>query len=52
MVATGATVVCDPLDPVADLVRVQRLAVLLAGRLGLDPDRPRSLSRSVVLGAG
>src|ERR1700709_184244 len=47
--ATGATVVCDPLDPVADLVRVQRLAVLLADRLGLDPDRPRSLSRSVVL---
>jgi len=26
--------------------------VLLADRLGLDPDRPRSLSRSVVLGAG
>jgi CRISPR-associated protein Cas5a/b/c len=50
--ATGATVVSDALDPVADLVRVQRLAVLLADRLGLDPDRPRNLSRSVVLGAG
>jgi glucosamine 6-phosphate synthetase-like amidotransferase/phosphosugar isomerase protein len=49
--ATGATVVCDRLDPVADLVRAQRLAVLLADRLGLDPDRPRNLTRSVVLGA-
>ena len=49
--ATGATVVSDPLDPVADLVRAQRLAVLLAERLGLDPDRPRHLTRSVVLGA-
>ena len=28
--ATGATVVCDDLDPVSDLVRVQRLAVSLA----------------------
>jgi fructoselysine-6-P-deglycase FrlB-like protein len=47
--ATGATVVCDDLDPVADLVRAQRLAVLLAKGLGLDPDRPRHLTRSVVL---
>ena len=47
--ATGATVVCDALDPVADLVRVQRLAVHLAEAAGLDPDRPRHLSRSVVL---
>ncbi len=49
--ATGATVVCDALDPVSDLVRVQRLAVALAEAAGLDPDRPRNLSRSVVLGA-
>lgn len=48
---TGATVVCDDLDPVADLVRAQRLAVVLAEELGLDPDRPRHLTRSVVLGA-
>ncbi len=47
--ATGADVVCDDLDPVADLVRIQQLAVRRAQRLGLDPDRPRSLSRSVVL---
>jgi fructoselysine-6-P-deglycase FrlB-like protein len=49
--ATGARVVCDPLDPVPDLVRVQLLAVRMARRLGLDPDRPRNLTRSVVLGA-
>lgn len=36
-------------DPVADLVRVQRLAVEVAKRAGLDPDRPRNLTRSVVL---
>jgi fructoselysine-6-P-deglycase FrlB-like protein len=47
--ATGATVVADDLDPVADLVRVQALAVRRAERLGLDPDRPRALTRSVVL---
>ncbi len=49
--ATGATVVCDDLDPVSDLVRVQMLAVRLAETAGLDPDRPRNLTRSVVLGA-
>ncbi|CAL9624641.1 SIS domain-containing protein [Streptomyces sp. enrichment culture] len=37
------------LDPLADLVRAQRLAVHLAVGRGLDPDKPRSLSRSVVL---
>ena len=47
--ATGATLICDELDPVADLVRVQLLAVLLAEARALDPDRPRNLSRSVVL---
>jgi fructoselysine-6-P-deglycase FrlB-like protein len=46
---TGATVVNDDLDPVADLVRVQRLAVALGQRQGFDPDRPRSLTRSVIL---
>lgn len=49
--ATGATLICDELDPVADLVRAQLLAVRLAERRGLDPDRPRNLSRSVVLEA-
>ena len=38
------------LDPMADLVRAQRLAVAVAEAKGLDPDRPRHLTRSVVLG--
>jgi fructoselysine-6-P-deglycase FrlB-like protein len=46
---TGASLVDDALDPVADLVRAQLLAVERAEALGLDPDQPRSLTRSVVL---
>ncbi|MFI5895351.1 SIS domain-containing protein [Actinoplanes sp. NPDC051513] len=38
-----------PLDPMADLVLAQRVAVLLATGQGLDPDSPRHLTRSVVL---
>jgi fructoselysine-6-P-deglycase FrlB-like protein len=38
-----------PLDPLADLVVAQRVAVLLATSQGLDPDNPRNLTRSVVL---
>ncbi|SFJ80214.1 SIS domain-containing protein [Streptomyces pini] len=38
------------LDPMADLIRAQRLAVALAETSGADPDRPRNLTRSVVLG--
>jgi fructoselysine-6-P-deglycase FrlB-like protein len=49
--ATGAIVVNDALDPVADLVRAQLLSVRLASARGLDPDQPRNLTRSVVLGA-
>lgn len=37
------------LDPMADLVRAQRLAVAVSEAAGLDPDRPRHLTRSVVL---
>ncbi|MEV6106098.1 SIS domain-containing protein [Streptomyces sp. NPDC051940] len=37
------------LDPMADLVRAQRLAVLVAEAKGYDPDRPRNLTRSVIL---
>jgi len=47
--ATGATVVANGLDPMAELVLVQRTAVALAEARGLDPDRPRHLTRSVVL---
>ncbi|MEU9671106.1 sugar isomerase [Streptomyces bobili] len=39
----------DDLDPLADLIRAQRLAVHLAEARGYDPDRPRNLTRSVVL---
>jgi fructoselysine-6-P-deglycase FrlB-like protein len=49
LAATGATVVNDDLDPVADLVRAQLLAVRLAVRQGFDPDHPRHLTRAVVL---
>jgi fructoselysine-6-P-deglycase FrlB-like protein len=47
--ATGARVVTSGLDPLAQLVQCQRLAVALAGARGLDPDHPRALTRSVVL---
>ncbi|MER7752838.1 sugar isomerase [Kitasatospora sp. NPDC097643] len=47
--ATGATAVSSGLDPLADLVRAQRLAVALAERRGLDPDQPRNLTRSIIL---
>jgi fructoselysine-6-P-deglycase FrlB-like protein len=46
---TGATIVGGELDPMAELVRIQRTGVALAERRGLDPDRPRHLTRSVVL---
>lgn len=36
-------------DPMADLLRVQRLAVALAERAGINPDEPRNLTRSIVL---
>jgi len=48
--ATGALFVDHADDPQVDLVRVQRLAVARAELHGLHPDRPRQLSRSVVLG--
>ncbi|MFD7987602.1 SIS domain-containing protein [Kitasatospora indigofera] len=38
------------LDPMADLVRVHRLAVAAAEAAGRNPDRPLNLTRSVVLG--
>jgi fructoselysine-6-P-deglycase FrlB-like protein len=36
-------------DPLAELVVVQRLAATVARARGLDPDRPRNLTRSVIL---
>jgi fructoselysine-6-P-deglycase FrlB-like protein len=47
--ATGARLHHDSLDPLAGLVLAQRFAVALATHRGLDPDRPRLLTRSVVL---
>ncbi|MER5599162.1 sugar isomerase [Streptomyces sp. NPDC002265] len=47
--ATGGRWVRGELDPLAELVRAQRLAVAVAAARGLDPDRPRHLTRSVIL---
>jgi fructoselysine-6-P-deglycase FrlB-like protein len=47
--ATGATVRVGHLDPMAELVLAQRMALALARAKGLDPDHPRHLTRSVVL---
>jgi len=47
--ATGATWVRSELDPLADLIRAQRLAIAIGHARGLDPDNPRNLSRSVIL---
>jgi fructoselysine-6-P-deglycase FrlB-like protein len=46
---TGATIVHSRLDPLADLILAQRLAIALAAHRNLDPDAPRHLTRSVVL---
>ncbi|MFJ4521746.1 SIS domain-containing protein [Streptomyces sp. NPDC088810] len=47
--ATGGRWLQGALDPLAELVRIQRLAVAVAAARGLDPDRPRHLTRSVIL---
>ncbi len=50
LAGTGAAVVEEQqFDPMAQLVRAQRLAVSLAAHKGLDPDSPRNLTRSIVL---
>lgn len=46
---TGAHFEHRDADPMSELVRVHRLCLLRAGRDGLDPDRPRHLTRSIVL---
>lgn len=46
---TGATVINHGGDPLVGLLGAQRLAVALAERKGINPDHPRSLSRSVIL---
>jgi fructoselysine-6-P-deglycase FrlB-like protein len=47
--ATEANVESSGLDPMADLIRAQRLAVALAEAKRLNPDEPRHLTRSVLL---
>ncbi|MER5867504.1 sugar isomerase [Kitasatospora sp. NPDC002040] len=47
--ATGARWIEGGLDPLAELVRIHRLTVAVAAVKGLDPDRPRNLTRSVIL---
>lgn len=47
--STGGLWIQGRLDPLAELVRAQRLAVAVAAARGLDPDRPRHLTRSVIL---
>lgn len=46
---TGAELITSTGDPMADLVRAQRVAVARAEAFGLDPDQPRHLARSVIL---
>jgi fructoselysine-6-P-deglycase FrlB-like protein len=46
---TGAAVVVGTLDPLAELIRAQRVAVAMAENHGMDPDNPRNLTRSVIL---
>ena len=47
--AAGGTAWFGDVDPLAELVRVHMLAVAAAHARGLDPDRPRNLTRSVIL---
>jgi fructoselysine-6-P-deglycase FrlB-like protein len=45
----GGTFITRDTDPMAELVRVQRVAVARAHAQGLDPDQPLHLTRSVIL---
>lgn len=47
--ATGAHLEHSDVDPMADLLRVHRLCLVKSTALGLDPDRPRNLARSIIL---
>ena len=47
--ATGAWFEHRDIDPLADLVRLHRLCLVKARRAGVDPDRPRHLTRSIIL---
>ncbi|MCQ3803439.1 MAG: SIS domain-containing protein [bacterium] len=47
--ATGAAVHWPECDPLASLVGVQRLGLRMAAERGHNPDKPRHLTRSVIL---
>ncbi len=47
--STGASLIVAEADPMVELVRIHRAVVALALARGFDPDRPRNLTRSVVL---
>lgn len=47
--ATGAHFEHRDIDPLADLVRLHRLCLTKAEQAGVDPDRPRHLTRSIIL---
>ncbi|GGU13747.1 SIS domain-containing protein [Nocardioides albus] len=46
---TGADLLHEEIDPLAELVRVHLLCVARARGAGLDPDAPRNLTRSIIL---
>ncbi|MFF5211726.1 SIS domain-containing protein [Streptosporangium sp. NPDC000396] len=46
---TGGSLVESALDPMAELIKVQRVAVARAHAQGLNPDEPLHLTRSVIL---
>ena len=46
---TGATYESSTLDPMAHLIKAQRLAIALARVKGMNPNYPRNLSRSIIL---
>lgn len=48
--AVGAQVVTSSHDPLIELAQAQRLAVAVAELRGLNPDTPRHLTRSIILG--
>jgi fructoselysine-6-P-deglycase FrlB-like protein len=49
--ATGGRWIAQDTDPLASLIQAQRLGLALADRNQLDPDKPRHLTRSVILDA-
>lgn len=46
---TGALLESSTLDPMAHLIRAQRVAIAIAKKRGMNPDSPRGLARSIIL---